>query len=123
MATPTFPIQDPPREGASLCHKFMLCCKFVIYGLEGQREVSCQGDTRKQLLNNFGCGMEVSLPLDNGGVGRNMSGNHGVASFGPSVTVNSHEFQYPRGWWPGLKLSGMKTVNLSASNLDHTGKI
>lgn len=49
--------------------------------------------------------MEVSLPLDDGGVGRNMSGNHGVASFGPSVTVNSHEFQYPRGWL----VAGVKT--------------
>jgi len=123
MATPIFPTRDPCREGASLCHKFMLCCKFLIYGLEGQREVSCQGGTRKQLLYNFGCGMEVSLPLDNGGVGRNMSGNHGVASFGPSVTVNSREFQEPRAWWLGLNLSGMKTVNLSASNLDHTGKV
>lgn len=124
MATPTFPIQDPPREGASLCHKFMLCCKFLIYGLEGQREVFCQGDTRKQLLNNFGCGMEISLPLDNGGVGRNMSGNHGVASFGPTVTVKAMNFSNQEvGWWLGLKFSGMKTVNLSASNLDHTGKI
>lgn len=95
MSTPTFPTRDRSREGASLCHKFMLCCKFLIYELEGKRGVSCQGDTRKQLLYNFGCGMALSLLLDNGGVGagRNMSGNHWVASFGPSVTVNSREFQ------------------------------
>ena len=72
----------------------MLCCKFLIYELEGKRGVSCQGD-RKQLLYNFGCGMALSLLLDNGGVGagRNMSGNRWVASFSPSVTVNSREFQ------------------------------
>lgn len=67
---------------------------------------------KKATLKNFGCGMEVSLPLDNGGVGREHVWESGRL-FGPTVTVKAMNFSNQEvGWWLGLKFSGMKTVNL-----------